>query len=186
MVLVQTRDGYIWLGTEAGLVRFDGVRFTTFDRHNTPALKGHFVRALAEAPDGTLWIGTHAGALIRYRDGVFTPFGRQHGLPETGIHALLVDRSGVLWIGMARAGLARWNGSRLDRFERRPLQSMEQLFSQVGADDRDDLLHSAASGERRASALRGLRRNDRCELHGGLTPSARHTSAPSATSPVEA
>ena len=119
MVLVQTRDGYIWLGTEAGLVRFDGVRFTTFDRHNTPALKGHFVRALAEAPDGTLWIGTHAGALIRYRDGVFTPFGRQHGLPETGIHALLVDRSGVLWIGMARAGLARWNGSRLDRFERR-------------------------------------------------------------------
>jgi len=45
--VLQTRDGYIWLGTEAGLVRFDGVRFTTFDRHNTPTLRHHNIRALA-------------------------------------------------------------------------------------------------------------------------------------------
>jgi signal transduction histidine kinase/ligand-binding sensor domain-containing protein/CheY-like chemotaxis protein len=144
MVLLQTRDGYIWLGTEAGLVRFDGVRFTTFDRHNTPALKNHFVRALAEAPDGTLWIGTHPGGLIRYRDGVFTPFGREHGLPEAGIHALLVDRGGALWIGMARAGLARWTGSRLDRFERKDGLAHETVRSLY--EDRNGVLWVGTDG----------------------------------------
>ncbi|HTV02649.1 MAG TPA: two-component regulator propeller domain-containing protein, partial [Luteitalea sp.] len=144
MVLLQTRDGYIWLGTESGLVRFDGVRFTTFDRHNTPALKNHFIRALAEGPDGTLWIGTHPGGLIRYRDGVFTPFGREHGLPEMGVQALLVDRSGALWIGMTMAGLARWDGTRLDRYERRDGLAHETVRSLF--EDRNGVLWVGTDG----------------------------------------
>jgi signal transduction histidine kinase/ligand-binding sensor domain-containing protein/CheY-like chemotaxis protein len=144
MVLLQTRDGYIWLGTESGLVRFDGVRFTTFDRHNTPALAHHFIRALAEGPDGTLWIGTHPGGLVRYRDGVFTPFGREHGLPATGVHALQVDRRGALWIGMARSGLARWDGTRLTRFERRDGLAHETVRSLL--EDRTGVLWVGTDG----------------------------------------
>ena len=117
-VVLQTRDGYVWLGTESGLVRFDGVRFTTFDRHNTPALQQHNVRALAEAPDGTLWIGTQAGGLVRYRDGRFSPFGREHGLPATPVYTLHVDRAGTLWVGTFGAGLARWAGTRFEIINR--------------------------------------------------------------------
>lgn len=56
--VVQTRDGYLWVGTYCGLARFDGVRFTVFDDDNTPQLHSSRVTSLFEAPDGALWIGT--------------------------------------------------------------------------------------------------------------------------------
>ena len=59
--LVQTRDGFVWLGTEVGLVRFDGNGFTVFDRNSTPALPGNDVRCLLWSRDGALWIGTSEG-----------------------------------------------------------------------------------------------------------------------------
>src|SRR5579863_8064409 len=55
--IVQDGTGYLWLGTEEGLVRFDGARFTVFNRKNTPALKESYVRVLFPDPDGALWIG---------------------------------------------------------------------------------------------------------------------------------
>ncbi len=70
--LLQTRDGYLWIGTKAGLSRFDGVRFTTFDDRNTPQLKESEIWALAEGDDGSLWIGTYGGGLARLKDGVFS------------------------------------------------------------------------------------------------------------------
>src|ERR1044072_5944079 len=54
--LAQTRDGYLWVGTPGGLARFDGVRFTLFDRSNTPELESESIQALAEDADGALWI----------------------------------------------------------------------------------------------------------------------------------
>src|SRR6266487_3795698 len=56
--LKQTGDGYLWLGTWFGLARFDGVRFTVFDKFNTPDLVNDAINALAEDTDGTLWIAT--------------------------------------------------------------------------------------------------------------------------------
>src|SRR5436190_13139331 len=53
--LSQTRDGYLWAGTWFGLVRFDGVRFTVFNRYNTPAMVNDAVNALAEDSEGNLW-----------------------------------------------------------------------------------------------------------------------------------
>ena len=53
--LKQTRDGYLWLGTWFGLARFDGVRFTVFDKFNTPELVNDAINALAKDTDGTLW-----------------------------------------------------------------------------------------------------------------------------------
>src|SRR5207248_5690469 len=63
--IAQTRDGYLWLGTEEGLVRFDGARFVTFDKRNTPAIRANWIRALLEGRDGTLWIATIGGGLVR-------------------------------------------------------------------------------------------------------------------------
>jgi ligand-binding sensor domain-containing protein/signal transduction histidine kinase len=110
--LVQTRDGYLWLGTDEGLVRFDGLRFTVFDRTNTPAITDPFVFTLHEAPDGSLWAGTDRGGLIRYRDGEFSRYGVEHGLPDARIQALASDAQGTLWVGLRGAGLARFDGNR--------------------------------------------------------------------------
>ena len=64
--ILQSRDGYLWAGTELGLVRFDGQHFTVFDRRNTPELKSNFVDALLEDHRGNLWIGTAGGGLTRF------------------------------------------------------------------------------------------------------------------------
>ncbi len=143
-VVLQTRDGYIWIGTESGLVRFDGVRFTTFDRHNTPVLRDHMVRALAEGPDGTLWIGTHPGGLVRYRDGTFSAFGREHGLPDNPVYSLHVDRKGTLWVGTFGAGLAYWTGTRFEVIGTRdglPREHVRAIF-----EDRDGVLWIGTDG----------------------------------------
>lgn len=70
--IVQARDGYLWMTTYDGLVRFDGVRFTVFDKSNTSAIRHNRFTAVHEDRHGTLWAGTDMGDLVAYRDGVFT------------------------------------------------------------------------------------------------------------------
>ena len=110
--LTQTRDGFIWLGTEVGLVRFDGNGFALFDHNSSPALPGSDVRCLLETSDGALWVGTSEG-LARWKDGAVTAFTSQNGLPGNVIRGLANDKQGSLWV-YTDAGLARRNG---DRFE---------------------------------------------------------------------
>ncbi len=108
--LLQTRDGYLWLGTQEGLVRFDGIRFVVFDKSNTKALKANRVVALCEDRKGDLWIGTEGGGLTRLQQGVFTTWREANGLPNDRVRAVVEDASGVLWVGTDR-GLARARGS---------------------------------------------------------------------------
>ncbi|HKP13542.1 MAG TPA: two-component regulator propeller domain-containing protein, partial [Blastocatellia bacterium] len=77
--ITQTRDGYIWLATDDGLVRFDGMRLVTFDRQNTPAIKSGVILTLFEDGGGALWVGTDGG-LLQYRDGKFTAYATGDGL----------------------------------------------------------------------------------------------------------
>jgi signal transduction histidine kinase/ligand-binding sensor domain-containing protein len=91
--LLQTRDGFVWLGTEVGLVRFDGIGFQLFDRNTTPALPGNDVRCLLQTDDGALWIGTSDG-LARWKDGAVTTFTTKDGLPGNRIDHLDPDGQG--------------------------------------------------------------------------------------------
>src|SRR5207237_2302215 len=61
--VAQTPEGFRWLGTGFGLVRFDGLRFTIFNSRNTPALKNDDIRSLLVDRSGNLWVGTHRGGL---------------------------------------------------------------------------------------------------------------------------
>ncbi len=97
--IFQTRDGYLWLGTQEGLARFDGVRFAVFDRSNTPALRHNRVVALYQDGVGALWIGTEGGGLTRYEGGEFTTRRVADGLPNDRVRAITEDASGQLWIG---------------------------------------------------------------------------------------
>ncbi len=107
--LAQTKDGFLWLGTEAGLVRFDGVEFQTYDRNSVPALPGGDIRCLLVTGDGALWIGTGAG-LARWKDGVSRTFTTQDGLPDSGILTLVETSDEVVW-AWTEAGLVRLKGA---------------------------------------------------------------------------
>jgi signal transduction histidine kinase/ligand-binding sensor domain-containing protein len=91
--IVQTRDGYLWLGTFGGLARFDGARFTIFNSANTPQLKSNRITALLEDRDGSLWIGAETGEIARYRHSQFASW------PGTGatIMSFYQDRTGLIW-----------------------------------------------------------------------------------------
>lgn len=102
--LCQTRDGYLWIGTAEGLARYDGVRFTVFDKNSTPALTSNWISSLAESSDGRLWIGTRAG-VVSYRNGVFRNYSTEGKLPKTLIRSLLLDGNGGLWVGTNGSGL---------------------------------------------------------------------------------
>jgi ligand-binding sensor domain-containing protein len=105
--ILQTRDGFLWFGTELGLVRFDGLQFLVFDRTNTPELRSNLVQALAEDKEGTLWIGTSGGGLTKYLNGKFQNVPESFGASST-IQALYVDRYGSVWIGTEGGGIAEY------------------------------------------------------------------------------
>ena len=98
-IISQTAEGYLWIGTSGGLVRFDGVRFVVFDRSNTPALHEDSILALCPGRDGSLWIGTEGGGIARLKDGAFSEFGVKEGLSNGFVRSIAEDRQGRLWVG---------------------------------------------------------------------------------------
>ena len=117
--ILQSRDGFLWAGTQEGLVRFDGANFRVYDTSNTPGLRNDDICALAEDRDGTLWIGTYGGGVTRMRDGAFTALTAKEGLPSDTVRTLYADRSGALWVGTDGSGLARIEGGRVTTFTTR-------------------------------------------------------------------
>jgi ligand-binding sensor domain-containing protein len=108
--IAQTPDGYLWLATEEGLVRFDGDRFTVFDDTNSKGLPSRRIESLVTGPDGALWIGTNGGGLAHLQQGRFVSYGAAQGFNGDVVLALAVDRQGGLWVGTEDAGLAHLEG----------------------------------------------------------------------------
>jgi ligand-binding sensor domain-containing protein len=107
--LLQTRDGYLWIGTLAGLVRFDGVRFKVFDMDNTPEMLNDAIDALAEdRQDGSLWVNT-GNSLWRYHQHRFERFNEQQGFP---IRMVLCGPHAKEVFGIPRA-TAAWSAFRI-------------------------------------------------------------------------
>src|SRR5262245_11164679 len=101
--IVQTADGYLWLGTEFGLLRFDGVRNVPWSPPEGQGLPSTDIISLLATRDGSLWIGTSKG-LARWKDGRLTAYAQLAG---QFVFALLEDREGVLWVGGAAAPTGR-------------------------------------------------------------------------------
>lgn len=108
--LLQARDGYIWIGTRNGLVRFDGRRFSLYDRANTPAFEVNDIMGLAEDVDGTLWINGRGNSCILLSDGEFRKAVTADGQPLTGYGVTASPRGGV-WCALTPSmTLTRWQG----------------------------------------------------------------------------
>lgn len=106
--VAQTADGYVWVATEEGLARFDGLSFRIFDRQNTPALRSNDVRALLVAGKASdvLWVCTAAGATRLY-NGQWQTYTTAEGLASDDVAAAYEDRNGAVWFATS-AGLSRY------------------------------------------------------------------------------
>ncbi len=92
--IAQTPDGYLWLGTEFGLLRFDGIRVVPWQPPGGEHLPSDHIWSLLAARDGTLWVGTKNG-LVSWKDGKIKQYAELVG---QSIPSLLEDREGTVWV----------------------------------------------------------------------------------------
>ena len=114
--LAQTPEGYLWIGTSGGLVRFDGTRFVVFNHENTPAFRDDSIYSLFASKGGVLWAGTEGGGVIRSQNGLFRSFGAAEGLTNGFVRAIFEDSNGTLWLG-TDDGLFRMEGESFVRVD---------------------------------------------------------------------
>ena len=105
--IAQSPDGYLWLGTWEGLVRYNGLEFHVFDRANTPELKDNGIRSVRASEDGAVVIGTSRGGVTVKRGDRWRTWMEKDGLAQEEIMDALLDRQGRLWVATESAGITR-------------------------------------------------------------------------------
>ena len=111
--IFQTHDGFLWLGTQDSLIRFDGVRFREFEGPGSIAFHDTLIRALAEDNQGTLWVGSVGAGLGKINpEGTLTRFTRSNGFGSDSVFCLDSASNGGMWV-CTNQGLARYAGGKV-------------------------------------------------------------------------
>jgi ligand-binding sensor domain-containing protein/signal transduction histidine kinase len=105
VAMTQTRDGYLWLGTPHGLIRFDGVEFKVFDEHNTPGLTSEEIVFLFEDSKTNLWIGTATAGALLDQGGRITSLGFGEENRDGRLVAAYEDATGGVWLRTDKGAL---------------------------------------------------------------------------------
>jgi ligand-binding sensor domain-containing protein/signal transduction histidine kinase len=112
----QTSDGYLWLGTQFGLIRFDGLRFVEMNKFYDVSLEKKWIVQILEDDDHALWIATKNDGLYKITDGIAIHFAHENGLPSDHLNGLLLDKKKQLWIATDN-GLARIVNEKVEGFQ---------------------------------------------------------------------
>src|SRR4029077_11077287 len=128
--LAQDADGYLWVGNDAGLFRFDGERFMAWNTLSATAVPSVAVRSLTFARDASLWIGFGGNAgVVHLVNGRLRQYAAADGLGPGAVVVLIEDRDGGVWVG-SNSGLYRL---RNDRFEKQAVSTPGQQAAVLSA-----------------------------------------------------
>ncbi len=94
----QSADGYLWLATLDGLARFDGVRFVTYNKANSPGIASNRFGFMVQTTDGDLWLVAEGSGVTRLHQGVFETYGASRGIPGGVVSGINADHAGHVWI----------------------------------------------------------------------------------------
>ncbi len=113
--IAQTRDGFVWLGTQDSLIRFDGIHFREY-AEGASVLHGSLIRSLNEDAQGNLWVGSLGSGAVRIApDGQAKQYSTKNGLPSNTIFCLMPAKDGSVW-ACTEKGLARIDHDRVRVF----------------------------------------------------------------------
>lgn len=110
--ILQSSEGYIWIGTYDGLVRFDGIKFKLFNKYSGDGFNCSSARILYEDKDNKLWIGTNESGISILDNGSFTTLSTSNGLPGNSIRCITGDGKGNIWVGTSH-GMAEIIGDNI-------------------------------------------------------------------------
>ena len=113
--IIQTKDGYIWIASYSGVVRFDGIDFYVYNSLNTNALRTDAIKVLHEDKNGVLWIGTQKG-IILYQNNKFYRNNELEFLDSCNIGAIYADKNNHIWIGTNANGLFIYQNDTLIKY----------------------------------------------------------------------
>ena len=114
LAVTQTRDGFLWAGTLAGLARFDGVQFAVFDENNTPGLNSSQIIRLYEDRQTNLWIGTENGGIAIVKAGKVTNLDLAQGGAAGRLRAICEDTNGAIVLYTDSGLLARYREGKVE------------------------------------------------------------------------
>jgi signal transduction histidine kinase/ligand-binding sensor domain-containing protein len=112
--ITQTRDGYLWIAAEKGIVRFDGLRFRLFEPLQPTATTDTAALNVLPDPEGGLWTWLRRATLMRLRNGVFENALNIPGPPEPQVGAMALGNDGAILIADRRFGLLAWRAGQVD------------------------------------------------------------------------
>jgi ligand-binding sensor domain-containing protein len=123
--VLQDRTGFIWIGTEKGLFKFDGVRYRRFQTFDN--LPDENVTALAQDSLGRLWVGSNNGKISIVENNAISHFQPAEGLPSKPISDILFDKDGILWFSTFNDGIYYFINNRLYRLD--DMDGMPDLYA---------------------------------------------------------
>jgi signal transduction histidine kinase/ligand-binding sensor domain-containing protein len=145
--LIQSRDGHIWFGSQEGLVRFDGVRFTVLDRTNTAEMKRTWVINIVENPPDQLWVNysTRGAGIGLYASGRFSSITTNEGLRSNSVGTVISARDSSTWFTHGKDGATRVHGGVFTTFGKAEGLPSDTVYS-IGDDSRGNVWFSTPRG----------------------------------------